>query len=169
VRSGRNQWDAIVGVIEVIQMDQTEEWQKKYFSDEQLGTMSELAASSYSPEAAAKLAGLAAARPWTEQDQERASAQWKHVFDESARLAAAGADPASEEAQAVARLKADLLSAFTQNDPDIATGLRKFWENHSALPATKQPLADWQSAASGPGATLLEQAMEIYAERQKQS
>ena len=164
VQSGRNQWDAIVGVIEVIQMDQTEQWVKKYFTDEQLAEMQDLGSRSYSPEAQQKLAELQKLTPWTEDDQARVSAQWQHVFDESERLATAGADPAGDEAQAVAKLKTDLLSAFTQNDPEIAAGLRKFWENHKELPSQKQPLATWQAAMTGAGAQLLDRAMEIYAE-----
>jgi DNA-binding transcriptional MerR regulator len=159
LQNGEADWDVIVGVIEVLKMEQNTEWVKKYFTEEQLATMQELGAQSYSGEAAQKMAQWPA---WTEADQEKASAQWKHIGDESERLAAENADPGGEEAQALAKLKTDLLQAFTKGDPDIKEGLRQFWQNHNALPESQQPLAKVPGAPSGPGADFLNRAMEIY-------
>src|SRR5690606_32428957 len=47
----RCEWDSLVSVIQAMQMDQNTEWQKKYFTDEQLRTMEELSRKSYSEEA----------------------------------------------------------------------------------------------------------------------
>jgi len=159
LQSGEADWDIIVGVIEVMKMEQNTEWVKKYFTEEQMATMQELGAQSYSEEAAKKMAGWPA---WTEADQEKASAQWKHIGDESERLAAVNADPGGAEAQALARLKSELLGAFTKGDQDIKQGLQQFWQNHNALPKSKQPLAKVPGAPSGPGADFLNKAMEIY-------
>lgn len=161
--------EAILRVIEVIQMQQKQEWVKNYFNDEQLQKMQELGQASYSEAARQKLAQRG---PWTEEDQQRANAQWAWVASEAERLAAAGADPAREEAQALAKLKSDLLFSFTQGDSDIEAGLAKFWENHNALPEEEQPLASMVPSSVVPGAKnagtqLLEEAMTIYRERQQ--
>jgi DNA-binding transcriptional MerR regulator len=167
VESNRCDWQAIVRVIQVIQMEQQHDWAKKYFSDDSLQKMEELSQSSYSDEARQKLAQ----REWTETDQEQASARWAHVAAESKRLAAIGADPAGEEAQALAKLKSDLLFEFTQGDPEIIEGLGRFWQNHNSLPEDQQPLKPVVPAEVIPGsredgARLLQRAMEIYQARQ---
>ena len=167
VEQGRCDWQAVVGVIQVIQMEQQRDWAKKYFSDDSLKKMEEISQSSYSEEARQKLAQ----REWTEADQERVSERWAHVATESKRLAAIGADPAGEEAQALAKLKSDLLFEFTQGDPEIKAGLGRFWQNHNALPEDQQPLktvvpAEVIPGSAADGARLLDEAMAIYQDRQ---
>jgi MerR family transcriptional regulator, thiopeptide resistance regulator len=165
LESGSFEWNDLTRVIDAMQMEQNSEWVKSYFTDQQLETMAELRAESYSEEAEKVLA----ARPaWAEADQQRVSAQWKHVAEESARLAAAGADPAGEEGQAVAKLKTDLLAAFTQGSPQVEAGLQTFWEKHNALPLAEQPLASWSGIFSGPGAEFLSEAGRIYQERKSE-
>jgi DNA-binding transcriptional MerR regulator len=163
-------WQALVKVIQEIQMDQKTEWLKKYFTDEQLGKMIQLGASSYSPEALQKLQQRGEQRgEWTEADQQRASAQWAHVAAEAKRLAAAGADPGGAEAQALARLKSDLLGAFTQGDPEIAAGLEQWWKSFRALPPQERPFDASPYDAGDAGSDLLQKAMAIYQQRQGQS
>ncbi|HLK58179.1 MAG TPA: MerR family transcriptional regulator [Chthonomonadaceae bacterium] len=169
VHAGECEWEALIRVIQVIQMEQKTEWVKKYLNEDQLEKMKALSADAYSEEAAQKLRD----RQWTEEDQKRVSAQWAYVAEESQRLAAAGADPAGEEAQALAKLKSDLLFAFTQGDPDIEAGLAKFWQNHNALPADQRPLAGVVPVAVTPGSgdagqAFLEKAMTIYQEKETQ-
>ena len=163
LQAGQREWEAIARVIQVIQMEQKSDWVKKYFTDDQLQTMGELGKASYSEEASRKLqerSGL-----WTEEDQKRADADWKYVAAEANRLAAKGADPAGEEAQALAKFKSDLLSAFTQNDPQIEEGLGNWWRNFNALPEGQRPLDMSGYAANEAGTYLLEEAMRIYRER----
>lgn len=164
LQAGKCDWDSIARVIQVIQMEQKTEWVEKYFSEEQLQKMRELSDSSYTPEAKAKLEQRG---PWTEEDQKRANEQWGHVAAESARLAAAGADPAGEEAQALAKFKSDLLGAFTQGDPDVEAGLGKFWQNFNALPKEEMPFDASPYSPGAPGAQLLDKAMVIYKDRLK--
>jgi len=165
IQADRYDLTAIIGVIEVIQMEQKKEWVKKYFDDDQIQKMDELSRMSYSEEARQKLDQRG---EWTEEDQKRADEQWRQVASEARRLAAAGADPAGDEAQAVAKLKSDLLHAFTQGDPEIAEGVARFWENLSALPRQERPI-DWSVYSAGEaGDELLEKAMTIYQERQQQ-
>jgi hypothetical protein len=143
-------------------MEQNKDWVKNYFTDEQKNALGELIAHSYSDEAKKK---FAEGSVWTEENQKKASADWQYVADESNRLAAAGADPAGTEGQALAKFKADLLSAFTRNDPEVESGLKQFWQNHNALPQDKQPLAEWSAQFASPGGEFLEKAMVVYRER----
>jgi MerR family transcriptional regulator, thiopeptide resistance regulator len=159
LQTGHCSWEAIARVIQAIQMEQKTDWIKKHFTEEQLKKMEELGQSAYSQEAREKLGQRG---EWTEQDQEKASAQWTHVYAEARRLAAAGADPAGAEAQAVAKLKCDLLSAFTQGDPEIKTGLNRWWEQFNALPAAEKPFDPAPFDAGVEGNKLLEQAIAIY-------
>jgi hypothetical protein len=169
LQSGTCYWESIARVIQVIQMEKQTEWVQKYFTSDQIQTMQELGASAYSPEALEKLQQFQQSRPWTEEDQKRADEQWRYGGAEASRLAAANADPGGEEAQALAKFKSDLLSQFTQNDPEIAAGLAKFWENFKALPEMEQPFDASPYSGGTEGGALLEKAMAIYQERQKSS
>jgi len=162
LRDGRCDGEAIAGVIRVMKMDQKNEWVRKHFTDEQLRKMEELSRSSYSAEARQTLAGRG---EWTEADQQRAQEQWAHVAAEARRLAAAGADPGGPEAQAVAKLKSDLLAAFTQGDPGVEAGLNRFWEQFRALPKEERPFDASPFEPGDAGNELLNQAMEIYRQR----
>src|SRR5205085_5128685 len=106
-----------------IQMDQNKDWVKKYLTPEQQLQMETLSAQSYSESARAKLAERG---PWSEADQERASAQWEAVYAEARRLTAAGADPAGAEAQALAQQHSALVGAVTGDDPELMERLKKF-------------------------------------------
>jgi hypothetical protein len=140
-------------------MEQQKEWVKKYFTDEQQKKMEELSQSSYSAAAREKLDQRG---EWTEQDQQRAQEQWAYLPAEATRLAAAGADPAGPEAQALAKLKCELLSAFTQGDPEIQTGLNRFWEQFNALPKEERPFDSSPFDAGPEGNDLLNQAIALY-------
>ena len=91
---------------------------------------------SQAEEARQKLAG----RTWTEEDQQQADRQWAQVGAELKRLVAAGADPSGPEGQAWAASFNALISAFTQNDPEIEAGLQNWWQQHNQLPETEQPM-----------------------------
>jgi MerR family transcriptional regulator, thiopeptide resistance regulator len=160
--AGRCDWESVARVIEAIRMEPKNEWVKKYFTDEQLQTMQELGSEAYSEEALAKLQSRQGA--WTEADQEKATADWTRVYSEARRLAAEGADPAGPEAQAIAKLKHELLSAFTQGDPEVSAGLNRFWEGFHALPQEKKPFDSSPFDAGEEGNALLEKACAIYAE-----
>lgn len=130
-------FETVVRVIEVIQMQQQNDWVNKYLTPEQQQATQELIETSYSESARQK---LAARGPWTEEDQARATEQWAWIATELKRLVAAGADPAGEEAQAWASRFNGLISAFTQNDPEIEAGLNTWWKQHNELPPERQPV-----------------------------
>ena len=136
LQAGNLDWESLVKVIQVIQMEQNKDWVKKYFTQEQMDQMQELSESAYSDEARAKMAQWPT---WTEEDQRRADAQWGEVWDGARKLTAAGADPAGAEARALAEKYNGLISAFTQGDADISGGLNKWWQNYDALPQEQKP------------------------------
>jgi DNA-binding transcriptional MerR regulator len=142
LQAEQSTFESVVRVIEVIQMQQQNDWVSKYLTPEQQQTMQQLSEQAYSDEARQK---LAARGPWTEEDQQRASEQWGWIGTELKRLVAAGADPAGEEAQAWASRFNGLVSAFTQNDSEIEAGLQSWWKEHGKLPAAQQPVGNLYS------------------------
>jgi DNA-binding transcriptional MerR regulator len=168
LQTGECDWDDLVHLIKEIQMDQNKEWVKKYFTPEQLQQMGELTAQSYSESAWAKLAEVHKDRaPWTEEDQKRVSAQWEAVYAEARRLTAAGADPAGDEALALAQQHNALVSAFTGGDPEVAAAVKQWWEKHNALPEAQRPLP--QFTLDSTEDAFLKQALAVFQERQKQA
>jgi MerR family transcriptional regulator, thiopeptide resistance regulator len=131
-------FESVVRVIEVIQMQQQNDWVNKYLTPEQQQTMQELSETSFSESARQK---LAARGPWTEEDQVRASEQWAWIATELKRLVVAGADPAGAEAQAWAARFNGLIAEFTQHDQEISDGLKTWWQQHNELPPEREPIA----------------------------
>lgn len=155
----RCEWDSLVSVIQAMQMDQNTEWQKKYFTDEQLRTMEELSRTSYSEEARKR---LEARGPWTEEDQKKVDARYNALYDGVRRLVAAGEDPASAEAQALAAESIALIEEFTGGDPEIAAGLQQFWATLKNMPEEQRPIT---SPLTEEEQAFLERAKAIYRER----
>jgi MerR family transcriptional regulator, thiopeptide resistance regulator len=164
VRSGQGDWDSLVRVIRVIQMEQDKDWVKKYFTPEQMEQMNKLSREAYSDEARERLASRGT--NWTEADQEAATAQWDAVNRDLARLAAANADPASEEAQDLAARHSKLIAGFTGGDPEIEEGLNKFWQNLNALPEDQKPLpSPYSTEEQQAQRAWMDRALEIYRQR----
>lgn len=155
----RCEWDSLVSVIQAMQMDQNTEWQKKYFTDEQRRTMEELSRKSYSEEARKR---LEARGPWTEEDQKKVDARYNALYDGVRRLVAAGEDPASAEAQALAAESIALIEEFTGGDPEIAAGLQQFWATLKNMPEEQRPIT---SPLTEEEQAFLERAKAIYRER----
>lgn len=163
LRSNQGDWEAIVNVIQVMQMEQNKEWVNKYLTPQQQQEMAELSRKSYSPEAAQKLAEWG--KNWTEEDQRRASQQWNAVFAELRRLVAEGKDPTGPEGQALAKQHSELIGQFTRGDADVEAGLKQWWKQHDELPAGEKPLPIYSySNEEGP---FLQKALEHYKQGQK--
>lgn len=163
VQAGSSDWDSIVRVIQVIQMEQKNDWVKKYFTPEQRNMMETLSEQSYSAEARAT---LAARGEWTEEDQKRVDKQYAWIAAELQRLVAAGQDPGGSEAQAVAKLQTELLHEFTQGVAAVETGLKTWWKNYNALPNEERPpIILWGEEE----AIFLSQAMAIYRQQSASS
>lgn len=165
LQAGQREWDSIVHVIQAIQMGQNKDWAKDYFTEEQQKKMEELSQSSYSEAARQKLSERQ--MEWTEEDQKQAQERWAYVAQEADHLAASGADPAGPEAQALAKVKYDLLHAFTQGDGEISAGLNTFWEKFNALPQEEKPFDSSPFESSAEGTELLNHALAIYTEKQE--
>lgn len=141
LQANRCDWQAIVEVIQAIQMEQDRSWTRKYFTEEQIKSMEELGAAAYPEPAQQKLSARREAMGgWTEEDQRRIAARYAALDAGVKRLAATGADPASPEAQALAEEAIRLVEEFTGGDPHVASGLARWWQLHAALPADKKPL-----------------------------
>jgi MerR family transcriptional regulator, thiopeptide resistance regulator len=137
LREGNCDWESLVNVIQVIQMEQNKDWANKYFTPEQLQKMQELGEGAYSDEARRKIAERGAT--WTEEDQQRVTAQWEAVWAEIRRLHVEGTDPQGPEAEALKQRYNGLISGFTGGDPEVSAGLNKWWEGYDQLPEAEKP------------------------------
>ena len=166
LQTERCNWESIARVIQVIQMgQQNEHWSAKYFTPEQQKTMEELSRKSYTEEARQKLNTLHP-NEWTEEDQKRVDEQYRFVKQELGRLVAQGADPASAEAQNVARIKNELGFGFSQGDTDVEASVGKWWEEFHVLPENQRPFDMSMYTYTEEEQELLNKALEIYRERQ---
>jgi len=152
-------WEALVSVIRAIQMSQSNDWQKKYFTDEQLKVMEEISQAAYSDEARAV---LAAGPVWTEEDQRRVDEQYAALYAGVRRAVAAGEEPGGATAQALAGQVIALIEAFTGGNAAVAEGLQAWWKSHDSLPAGQRP---FQIPLTDEEAAFLEKAKAIYSER----
>ena len=155
-------WEAIMSVIQVMQMEQNKDWVNKYFTPEQQKKMEELSRKSYTEQDAQKLAEWG--KGWSEEDQQIANQQWSAVSTELKRLVASGKDPASPEAQALAKRNSELISQFTHSDPAIEAGLKRWWQNLNELPVEEKPI---QQPYGEEEAKFLQKAVVIYKQGQK--
>jgi len=155
-------WEAIMSVIQMMQMEQNKDWVNKYFTPEQQKKMEELSRKSYTEQDAQKLAEWG--KGWSEENQQIANQQWAAVSTDLKRLVASGKDPASAEAQALAKRYSDLISQFTRGDPDIEAGLKRWWQNFNELPAREKPV---QQPYDEEEAKFLQKAVAIYKEGQE--
>jgi MerR family transcriptional regulator, thiopeptide resistance regulator len=150
---------SVVEVIRAIQMSQNNDWQSKYFNDEQRQAMDELSKGAYSQEARDALD----ARPvWTEADQKRVDGQYAALYDGVREAVAAGEDPGSARGQELAAQAIRLIEAFTQGNPAVAAGLQKFWQAHEQLPREQRPI---QTPLSEEEESFLNRAKQLYQER----
>lgn len=161
LEANNQDWESIVKVIQVIQMTQTNDWHKKYFTDEQLQTMEELHSKATTEQARQKLKALHP-NEWTEADQERVNEQYRFIKQELGRLVALHADPASPEAQNVARIRHELLFGFSQGDPDIEASVGKWWDEFYALPEEQRPIDMSIYTYTSEEQDLLDKATAIY-------
>jgi DNA-binding transcriptional MerR regulator len=157
--NGHVTWKALSNVMEMIQMEQKDEWVSKYFTPEQLETMQELSRKSYSDEAREKMAEWWGDTPWTEEDQRQVDEQYAQLGEGLEKAAREGTPAGSDEVQALAATFLDLIGQFTRSDAEVEAGLNKWWENHAALPDDQKPMGvPWGAEASA----LLDEAVEIY-------
>lgn len=131
-------WKPIIKILEMMQMNDKQEWIKKYFSDEQAQKMAELSEAAYTDADRQKLAGWG--QGWSEADQLEADRKWAELYQEAKSLAGAGKDPAGAEAQSLAARWMALVNEFTRGDAGLTAGLQKFWQQMAELPEADRPL-----------------------------
>lgn len=160
LHSDQSNWESIVSVIQVMQMQQNNDWRNKYFSNEQLQKMEELSKKSYTEEQRQKL--TAWGKGWSEEDQKQADQQWGAVNTELHRLVAEQKDPASAEAQAWAKVYDGLIGQFTRGDAGIESGLKNLYQNLNQLPTDERPMQLPYSAEEG---AFIQKVMAIYKQK----
>lgn len=115
---GRPDWKLFKRVIQEIEMQNTTDWSKRYYTDE----------------AKAKIAEKA--KQWTPELQEQVTKDWNELFaDIEASL---NEDPAGAKAQALAGRWKTLLAGFTGGDPEIQKGLNAMYADRDNWPAEQK-------------------------------
>jgi DNA-binding transcriptional MerR regulator len=115
-------WRLFQFIIQEIEMQNSMDWSKKY----------------YSPEAQAKVAERQ--KLWSPELQEQVSKDWAQLIAEVEL--ALGEDPSGAKAQALAARWRKLVEGFTGGDPEIQKGLNKMWADQASWPvATRQAYA----------------------------
>ena len=118
--SSRPDWAALKKIIEVMEMESSMDWTKKY----------------YSPEAQAKVEERK--KLWTPELQARVTQQWQELVAEIETAIASGEDPAGAKAQSLARRWSELVRGFTGGDPEIQKGVNKLYSDQANWPANFQ-------------------------------
>ncbi len=130
----RMDWELLNRVIRVIQMTQSNDQWKKYYSDAARKKIEE------------RQKGYTQEQAWAD------AKRWEEVIAGMKAAFAAGADPASPEVQDLARRSLDLIAEFTMGDPEIEKGLA------SSYQAKDSP---WPKPYSDQEAEFVDRAMEI--------
>ena len=119
---GKPDWEPFRKVIEVIQMQTNKDWMKKYYSEEQLGNLSQR---------------------WSPELQAEAERGWADLARDTEAAIAKGVDPASEAGVKLAEQRQALLKAFTGGDAGIEKSLKNLYADQANWPTTfKKPYSD---------------------------
>jgi hypothetical protein len=99
-----------------MEMDNTMDWTKKY----------------YSPEAQARVEERK--KLWTPELQAQVSREWEELVREVEAAMAAGEAPDGKKAQALAARWAELVRGFTGGDAELQKGVNKVWADRANWP-----------------------------------
>lgn len=111
-------WAALKKIIEVMEMDNTMDWTKKY----------------YTPKAQAKVEERK--KLWTPELQARVSQDWQELVRDVEAAMAAGEAPNGKKARALAARWTELVRGFTGGDPEIQKGVNKMWADRQSWPVS---------------------------------
>jgi DNA-binding transcriptional MerR regulator len=111
---GQQDWQLLRIIIQEIEMQNSTDWTKKYYSSEAQEKVEERG------------------KLWSPELQERVSREWAELIADVE--GALGEDPAGPKAQALAARWRKLLEGFTGGDPEIQKGLNKMWLDHAHWP-----------------------------------
>ncbi len=138
-------WDRFAGIIREVQMENSQDFMKKYYTEEQLKKIAERG------------------KDFTAADQAKVSAEWDDIYATAKKLAGKNADPAGKEAQSLAARAQKMIDAFTGGDKGIEAGLTKFYADRPNWPVQMQnfvPKLDDKTQE------FYNAAMKIYKEKQ---
>lgn len=150
-------WEPIIRIFEVMQMNDKQEWIKKYFNDEQARKMADLTEAAYTETDRQKLEEWG--RGWSEANQLEANRKWDELYQEAKSLADSGKDPGGAEAQALAARWMALVYEFTRGDTGITAGLQKLWGKMAELPENERPIP---KVLNEPQQAFVDRALAIY-------
>lgn len=105
-------------IIEVMEMEDKNNWTEKYYSPEAVQAIRENQKS------------------WTPELQARAEQDWRDLFGEVE--AALDEDPSGETAQALGRRWKELVTSFTGGNPEVSKGLNRLYSDRANWPAGAQ-------------------------------
>ena len=118
-------WAALKKVIEVMRIQNNNEWIKKY----------------YSAEAQAEIANRA--QSFTPEMQAKVQQDWKDLINDVEAARSRNEDPAGVTAHALAERWVNLLQGFTGGNREVQKGLNKLYADQSNWPSTFQkPFSD---------------------------
>jgi len=118
-------WEVFRKIIEVINMQQNTEWTKKYYSEAALADLAERG------------------KQWTPEMLRQVEQDWAVLIQEVEAALAAGENPASDHAQALAARWQKLLAGFTGGNPEVQAGLKHLYADQQNWPSSfKKPYSD---------------------------
>ncbi len=119
VQSGRDpDWDLFKTIVREIEMQNSTDWSKKYYSEDAKARVEERKAL------------------WSPELQAQVTKQWNELLAEVE--AALSADPAGPTAQALAARWRTLVEGFTGGDPEVQNGLNTMWADKENWPAQER-------------------------------
>lgn len=126
-------WIALREVIEIMKEQQDWEWVKQHYTPEQLERLGKR----YDPAM-----------------QDTNSKQWTEIIAGAERLK--NEDPASPEAQTLAKRWSEMIHAFTKGEPDIEASLKKVYSDKESQPK------GFANPIVGEAGEFINKALEIY-------
>ncbi|MFC4076116.1 MerR family transcriptional regulator [Salinithrix halophila] len=136
---GEPDWQSIIQVIRVIQMEEKKDWWKKYYSDEAVKKLEERQ------------------KTYSEEDALQDAARWNEAIADMKKAVAEGKDPAAPEGQDIARRWWNLIEEFTMGDEEIREGLNQSYQADDG-PFCKPYTAEEEA--------FINRALEIYKKQQ---
>jgi DNA-binding transcriptional MerR regulator len=119
IQPGRDpDWDLFKTIVKEIEMQNSADWSKKYYSEEAKAKVEERRAL------------------WNPELQAEVTKQWTALVADV--TAALGEDPAGPRGQALAARWRKLVEGFTGGDPEIQKGLNKMWNDKANWPADQR-------------------------------
>jgi DNA-binding transcriptional MerR regulator len=118
-------WTALKKIIEVMKMQSSNEWMKKYYSEEAQADIAKRA-QSFTPEM-----------------QARVQQEWKDLVNDVEAAQTRNEDPAGTLARSLAERWANLVKGFTGGNSEVQKGLNKLYADQGHWPSTFQkPCSD---------------------------